>query len=43
MGSLAFKREYFVLSVRRISSVQLGNMPYLTLQSDPFCVAICVI
>ena len=40
---LVFKRECFVLSARRVSSVQLCNLPYLTLQSDPFCVAICVI
>ena len=43
VGSLAFKRECFVLSARRVSFVQLSNMPYLTLQSDPFYVAICVI
>ena len=33
VGILVFKRECFVLSARRVSFVQLCNLPYLTLQS----------
>ena len=50
VGSLAFKREYFVLSVRRISFVQLWiclilrcNLTHFALPSASFDVVICVI